>query len=207
MSDWLSIPDIIEQWGYWGVALLMFIETAFPPIPSEVIMPLAGVAAGQGKSDLWLTVLAGTAGAMAGNIIWFAIAWKLGLARFERFLLRFGRILTLDEVEIHRGRQLFERYGGGIVGVGRVIPTVRSLVSIPAGLVRMNVRSFLIYSTIGTAVWTLGLTLAGYFLGQHFHEIDKFLGPLSTVVILVVLAVYLYRVIMWDRLKSRRNEA
>ena len=185
----------------------MFIETIFPPIPSEIIMPLAGIAAGQGKFDLWLMVLAGTTGAMAGNIVWFIIAWKLGLARFERFLLRFGRILTLDETEILRGRHLFERYGGGIVGVGRVIPTVRSLVSIPAGLVRMNVRRFLIYSTLGTALWTLGLALAGYFLGQRFDEIDKVLGPLSTAVIVVVLATYLYRVIMWDRLRSRRNEA
>lgn len=195
------IPRIIAEFGYWGVGLLMFVETVFPPIPSEIIMPLAGVHAAQHDLELSLVVLSGVIGAMAGNSFWFFLAWKLGLDRFERFLVRYGRILTIDEQEIERGRHLFERFGGGIVGVGRVLPTVRSLVSVPAGLVRMNIRSFLIFSTIGTFVWTMGLALAGYFLGQQFGEIDKFLGPLSTAVIVIVFAIYIYRVLTWNQRK------
>lgn len=202
MTDWIT--TIVEHSGYWGVGLLMFLETVFPPIPSEVIMPMAGVHAAQSELSVALVIISGVIGAMAGNIFWFIVAWKLGLSRFERFLVRYGRILTLDEKEIERGRQLFDKYGGGIVGIGRVLPTVRSLISVPAGLVHMNVRSFLLYSTIGTFVWTMGLTLAGYYLGTQFDQIDKFLGPLSTAVIVVAFGIYLYRVIMWKRWKDKK---
>ncbi len=199
MTDWIT--EIIASAGYWGVGLLMFIETVFPPIPSEVIMPLAGVYAAQQDLTLWGVILSGTLGALAGNIVWFVIAWKLGLDRFEQFLIRYGRIFTMDETEIARGRKLFDDYGGAIVGVGRVIPTIRSLISVPAGLVRMNVKTFLFYTSVGTFFWTMGLAVAGYLLGTRFSEIDKVLGPLSTLVIILCFAVYLYRVITWKKRK------
>ena len=142
MTDWIG--QFIENWGYAAVAMLMFMETVFPPIPSEVIMPIAGISVAQQGGSLIGVILAGTAGAMAGNILWFWIAWKLGLDRFERFLVRYGRILTMDQEEIERGRRMFHQYGAAFVGVGRVLPTIRSLISVPAGLVRMNVRSFLV---------------------------------------------------------------
>jgi membrane protein DedA with SNARE-associated domain len=200
MTDWMS--QFIESWGYFAVGILMFIETVFPPIPSEVIMPLAGIHAAQQGASLFGVILSGAVGAMLGNIMWFWIAWKLGLDRFEQFLVRYGRILTMDEEEIARGRRLFDNYGGGIVGVGRVIPTIRSLISVPAGLVRMNVRRFLIYSSIGTFFWTMGLGVAGYLLGSRFEEIDRVIGPISTGIIVLCFAVYLYRVIMWKRWKG-----
>ncbi len=203
MTDWIG--SLIENWGYLGIGLLMFIETVFPPIPSEVIMPLAGVHAAQQGASLAGVILAGTIGAMAGNIFWFALAWKLGLDRFEGFLVRYGRVFTMDETEIARGRALFDRFGPGLVGIGRVVPTIRSLISVPAGLVRMRPRSFLIYSTLGTFLWTMGLAVAGYLLGTRFTEIDKVLGPLSTAVIVACFLVYLYRVIMWNQLKARRD--
>jgi membrane protein DedA with SNARE-associated domain len=203
MNDWIG--QLIENWGTLAVAFLMFVETVFPPIPSEVIMPLAGVHAAQQGGSILGVILAGTAGAMAGNIFWFVLAWKLGLDRFEGFLVRYGRVFTMDEDEIARGRALFDRYGAGLVGVGRIIPTIRSLISVPAGLVRMNARTFLIFSTLGTFIWTMGLALAGYFLGRNFAEVDRILGPLSTAVILGCFAVYLYRVIMWNRWKKKKT--
>lgn len=203
MTDWIG--GFIDSWSYFAVGILMFVETVFPPIPSEVIMPLAGVHAAQQNQSLAGMIMAGTAGAMTGNIFWFLLAWKLGLDRFEQFLVRYGRILTMDEAEIARGRMLFDRHGGGIVGVGRVIPTVRSLISVPAGLVRMNIRTFMLYSSIGTFLWTMGLAIAGYLLGNRFSEIDEVLGPLSTGVIMVLFGVYLYRVIMWNRWKKNRR--
>ncbi len=202
MSDWIG--QFIESWGYLAVAILMFVETVFPPIPSEVIMPLAGIHAAQQGGSLLGMIVAGTIGAMLGNTFWFVLAWKLGLDRFEGFLVRYGRIFTMDETEIERGRQLFQRFGGGFVGVGRVLPTIRSLISVPAGLVRMNMRSFFLYSTLGTFVWTMGLSVAGYLLGSRFTDIDKILGPLSTGIIILCFAIYLYRVLMWNRWKRIR---
>jgi membrane protein DedA with SNARE-associated domain len=201
MTDWIG--DFIEAWGYLAVGLLMFIETVFPPIPSEVIMPLAGIHAAQQGKSLAGVIVAGAIGAMAGNLLWFGIAWKLGLDRFEQFLVRYGRILTLDHAEIERGRRLFEKHGGGIVGVGRVLPTIRSLISVPAGLVRMKLSTFLFYSTLGTFMWTMGLAVAGYLLGSRFTEIDRVIGPLSTGIIVILFGVYLYRVIMWKRWKEK----
>jgi membrane protein DedA with SNARE-associated domain len=193
------IPDLIDRWGPLGVGILMFIETVFPPIPSEVIMPLAGIAAAQGNHSLAAVILAGTIGAMLGNLFWFALAWKLGLDRFEGFLIRYGRILTVDKAELDRARRIFADYGGPIVGIGRILPTVRSLISVPAGLLRMNVRAFLIWSTIGSFIWTMGLAVAGYFLGKQFGEIDRVIGPVSTAVIVLVFLVYLWRVLTWNR--------
>lgn len=203
MTDWIG--TLIDNMGYLGVGLLMFVETVFPPIPSEVIMPLAGVHAAQQGASLAGMILAGTIGAMAGNIFWFLLAWKLGLDRFEGFLVRYGRVFTMDETEIARGRALFERFGPGLVGLGRIVPTIRSLISVPAGLVHMQPRSFLIFSTLGTFLWTMGLAVAGYVLGRNFGEIDRVLGPLSTAVIVLCFVVYLYRVVMWNRLKARRD--
>jgi len=200
VTDWIT--GIIASAGYWGVGLLMFFETMFPPIPSEVIMPLAGVYAAQQDLTLWGVILAGTVGALVGNVLWFVLAWKLGLDRFEQFLIRYGRIFTMDETEIARGRKLFADYGGAIVGVGRVIPTIRSLISVPAGLVRMEVRTFLFYTSVGTFVWTMGLAVAGYLLGTRFADIDRILGPLSTAVIGICIAVYLYRVVTWKKRKA-----
>lgn len=168
-------------------------------------MPLAGVHAAQQGASLAGVILAGTTGAMMGNIFWFVLAWKLGLDRFEGFLLRYGRVLTMDETEIARGRALFDRYGAGLVGVGRILPTIRTLISVPAGLVHMRPRTFLIFSTLGTFVWTMGLAVAGFLLGRNFAEVDRVLGPLSTAIMVVLFGVYLYRVIMWNRLKARRD--
>lgn len=203
--DWIGY--LIETGGYFGVFLLMFIEAVFPPIPSEVIMPLAGMQAAQGQGSLVVMILAGSAGAMGGNIFWFWLAWKLGNDRFERFLIRHGRIFTIDSKEIARGRWLFERFGGPIVGIARNIPTMRALISVPAGLVRMDVRRFMIYSTIGTLVSTSTLTIAGYLLGQRFTEVHRLMGPVATTVLLICLAIYAYRVMMWPKWQARSTKA
>lgn len=196
-GDWIG--DLIANWGLVAIALLMLVETVFPPIPSEVIMPLAGLHAAQGGAPLWAVIAAGAIGAMAGNTLWYLLAWRLGLDRFDRFLLRYGRLLTLDRSDVDHGRRLFDRYGGGIVGVGRVIPTIRSLISVPAGLVRMPIRPFLLWSTLGTFTWTTGLAVAGYLLGTRFEAVDRVIGPVSTAVILVLFLVYLWRVVTWHR--------
>lgn len=196
-ADW--IQSFIDQFGYFGVGMLMFVETVFPPIPSEVIMPIAGIYAAQQGQSLAGVVIAGAVGAMVGNIFWFALAWWLGLDRFERWTVRYGRILTLDHQEIVKGQRLFDKYGPALVGFGRVVPTIRSLISVPAGLAHMKWGRFMFYSSLGTFIWTTGLAVAGYLLGRNFTQIDAFLGPISTGVIVVMFVIYLYRVITWKR--------
>lgn len=195
MSDW--IIKLIEQSGYLGVAFLMFLETVFPPIPSEVIMPIAGLNASRGHMTLWGVIVSGTAGAMLGNCFWYFAARAIGVDRFLPLVDRWGRWLTIDRREIHKGERLFARYGAVFVFFGRLLPTIRSLISIPAGLLKLRFTTFFIWSTIGTASWTALLAIAGYQLGQKFSEVESIIGPLSMAVIAVIVVAYLWRLITW----------
>lgn len=195
MEDW--IIRLVEWGGYWGVAALMLLETVFPPVPSEVIMTVAGVSAARGTMTLEGTILAGTAGAMLGNWFWYWLAIKFGEARMHVFIDKYSRWLTLDWDEVERGERLFERYGSTIVLVARMIPTLRSLISVPAGLFKMSLRRFLVFSTIGTLGWSAALAGAGYFLGSQFGDVEQWLGPLSTAVIAAIVLTYLWRVVTW----------
>ena len=191
MSDW--VVRLIEQSGYLGVAFLMFLETVFPPIPSEVIMPVAGVAAAQGKLNFTLSVAAGTAGAMLGNIVWYLAARALGHDRLRPIVKRHGKWLTLDWKDVERAHRWFDAHGIAFVFLGRLVPTVRSLVSIPAGLLDMRFRNFLIASTIGTALWTAILAGAGYKLQENFTDIGKVIGPVSNLVLITLVVIYVWR--------------
>lgn len=195
MEDW--IIHLVEWGHYWGVALLMLLETIFPPIPSEVIMTVAGVSAARGNMNLGGTIAAGTAGAMLGNYMWYWVAIKFGEARMQRFISRYSRWLTLDWAEIERGQVLFRTRGPIIILVARMLPTLRSLISIPAGLFGMSLGRFLIFSTIGTAGWSAALAGGGYFLGSQFKDVEKWLGPLSTVVIVGIVGTYIWRLARW----------
>jgi membrane protein DedA with SNARE-associated domain len=195
MEDW--IIRLVEWGHYWGVALLMLLETIFPPIPSEVIMTVAGVSSARGTMNLAGTIAAGTAGAMLGNWIWYWVAVKFGEKRMHVFIDRYSRWLTLDWDEVERGQSLFRKHGSIIVLIARMLPTLRSLISIPAGLFGMTFRRFMMFSTIGTAGWTSALACAGYFLGSQFDDVEKWLGPLSTLVIAAIVLTYVWRLLRW----------
>jgi len=192
MSDW--VVRLIDQSGYLGIGFLMFLETIFPPIPSEVIMPVAGVAAGQGKLHYSLVVASGTTGAMLGNIVWYLAARALGLDRLHPIIDRWGRWLTITWPEVQRADAWFRGHGMAFVMFGRLVPTVRSLVSVPAGLLHMQFRRFLAASIIGTAGWTALLAAAGFKLGENYDRIDDFIGPASNAVLIVLLVGYIWRV-------------
>ena len=192
MSDW--VVRLIEQSGYLGVGFLMFLETVFPPIPSEVIMSVAGVAAGQGKLSYAGVVAAGTAGAMLGNILWYLAARALGIQRLEPIIRRWGRWITMSWAEVKRAEKWFALHGTFFVFLGRLLPTVRSLVSIPAGLLKMSFRRFMLASILGTGIWTALLAGAGYKLGQNYTDIDKVIGPAANAIMVVLVAGYIDRV-------------
>ena len=194
MGDW--IVRLIEQSGYLGVGFLMFLETIFPPIPSEVIMSIAGVAAGEGQLNYGLVVASGTGGAMLGNIIWYLAARALGVERLRPFIRKHGRWLTITWPEVERAQHWFGLHGWYFVLLGRLVPTIRSLVSIPAGLLKMRFRTFFIASLIGTGAWTAILAAAGYKMGEHVADVNRFLGPVSNAILLLLVAIYVWRLII-----------
>lgn len=195
MGEW--IRDLIEQAGYPAIALLMLLETVFPPIPSEIIMSLAGLQASRGALTLWGVVIAGSFGAMAGNVAWYALARWLGYERFHPLIDRYGRWLTVDWKSVRRADAFFDRYDRWFVFFGRMMPTIRSLVSIPAGLFEMRWGAFLLWSTLGTLGWTGALAVAGHMLGSRFEEVDRWIGPVSTGIMAVLVLWYGVRVVTW----------
>ena len=195
MSQW--IVTLIAGGGYFGIALLMFLENVFPPIPSEVIMGLAGIQVGQGKMDFWIVVLVGTIGSTLGNYVWYLIGRLYGFRRLEKLVDRWGRWLTLEWEDIGKINALFQRHGGKIVFFFRFFPAFRTIVSLPAGLFRMGQIRFLLATFAGAAIWNVLLTGAGYYLGRNFSRIDDYVGPISTAAIAAILLFYIYRVITW----------
>jgi membrane protein DedA with SNARE-associated domain len=201
VDDW--IIRFIDWSGYTGIFLLMLLETVFPPIPSEVIMPVAGTRAVNGGLNLYGVIAAGTGGAMVGNLLWFVAAASLGEAKFRLWVKRYGRWLTLDWYEIKRVQRLFGRYGSVLVFLGRLVPTVRSVISFPAGLARMQLLRFLLWSGVGTALFSAALAVAGYILGSSFEDVDKVLGPVSSVIFIGIILLYVWRQATWYRRHRR----
>ncbi|HHX91548.1 MAG TPA: DedA family protein [Paracoccus sp.] len=195
MFDW--VLSVIESWGYSGIFLLMVAEHLFPPIPSEVIMPLAGYLAASGKLSLLPTVIAGTLGSVVGTSAWFVIGWWIGAARLKRWAARHGRLMTLSPGDIDLAQVWFDRRGGAAVFLGRMIPAVRTLISVPAGIARMSLWRFFAFTVLGSLLWTLILTLSGLVLQANFHLVEEVIDPLSKIVVVTVVLVYIYRVATW----------
>ena len=167
MFDWIT--GIIGSIGALGVAALMFLENVFPPIPSELIMPLAGFVAANGGASFWVMVAAGTAGSLAGALLWYWIGARLGPERLRRLAARHGRWLTVAPDDIDRASDWFGRRGRAAVLLGRLVPTVRTFVSVPAGIAGMPLAPFVGYTLAGTLLWTALLAGAGYLLRAQVH--------------------------------------
>ncbi len=195
MSEW--IVKLIEDAGYLGVGFLMFIETVFPPVPSEVIMPVAGLVAAKGEMNIYGVIASGTLGAMFGNYFWYLAARVISIERFKPLIIRWGRFLTLDWREIEKAEKLFGAQGWAIVFFGRMLPTLRSLISIPAGLLHMRLTTFVFWSTLGTAGWTTVLGLSGYILQRQYEQAIDYIGPVSIAIILLIVAAYVWRLLTW----------
>lgn len=197
MFSWIT--DFLESSGYAGVAFLMLLENVFPPIPSELVMPFAGYAAQQGDMDIVLVIVSGSIGSLLGALFWFYVGRWLGLERLRRFSARHGRWLTLSPQDVDKADAWFDRHGQWAVLFGRLVPAVRTLISVPAGVSGMSHRRFLIASTIGTVAWTAFLALAGYVLAGRYEAVQTWLNPVSNLVIGAILVWYLYRVATFGR--------
>lgn len=188
------VQSVMERLGPFGIGLLMLLENIFPPIPSELIMPLAGYLATQGDMSILWVIVAGTVGSLIGTLPWYYLGRRLGHDGVRRLASKHGRWLTMSPTDVDAASERFKRLGKVSVLVGRLIPTVRTLISVPAGVANMPIGSFLLFSTVGTLLWTAALALAGFLLGQAYDVIEKYVDPVSTAVLAILFAFYIYRV-------------
>jgi len=195
MTDW--IIQTITTLGYAGIFLVMLAESIFPPIPSELIIPFAGFAAANGDLNFIGVILAATIGAVVGMLPWYFAGRLFGLERVRLLSDRFGRWLTLNAGEIDVAIAFFQRFGPQIVLFGRLMPIIRTLISVPAGLAKMPLPVFLLASTTGALIWNLVLTSAGYLLHEHYELVEVILDPLTMVVLAAVVLLYIYRLVTW----------
>jgi membrane protein DedA with SNARE-associated domain len=185
MIAWAA--EMVAAGGVPGVFLLMVLENLFPPMPSEVIMPLAGFAAAQGRMPLSGVLLAGVAGSVTGNAAWFELARAVGSERMHRLAARFGRWVGLGPEEVRKGEAALRRHGPAAVFLARMMSGIRTAISIPAGLVELPRRVFYVWMALGTLLWTGGLALAGWALEDRFHLVEDWAGPIGFGVMAVVL--------------------
>ena len=196
MTEWIT--NLIEGGGYWGIALLMALENIFPPIPSEVIMGVGGIAVAKGRMEFWPLLVAGTIGSTAGNYAWYLLGNRLGYKRLRPFIARWGRWLTLDWRAVETIVDFFKRHGHWVVFVLRFSPLLRTIISLPAGLAQMGHFKFLVFTFAGAAIWNAALIGGGHFLGSRFGDtIEQWTGPVVIGIVVLALAGYAFRVATW----------
>lgn len=192
-----TLLNLIDTAGYLGIFLLMVLENVIPPVPSEVVMGLGGIAVAQGRMSIVPLMIAGTIGSLLGNVFWYEIGYRLGHARFRPFIDRYGRWLTVEWRDVEKLQRFFVKHGQWVVFIFRFMPIGRTVVSIPAGLARMPRGRFLLWSTAGITIWNAVLVGAGYWLGTRFHDLDRYLGPAATALLVLAVLAYAWRVATW----------
>lgn len=192
MADWIF--GVMDAAGYSGLTFLMWLENVFPPIPSELVMPLAGYRTQQGSMSYAGVVAAGTLGSLAGAYMFYGGAYWLGRERVESFCARHGRWIAITPKDLQRANDWFERRGAATVFFCRLVPGLRSVISIPAGLVGHNFLEFTVFTILGTAIWCAALAYVGIALGENFKQVGDYLNPVSWLIFAVVLVWYLHRV-------------
>jgi membrane protein DedA with SNARE-associated domain len=203
MVEWIT--ETMNSLGYVGIALLMFLENLFPPIPSELIMPLAGFTISQGKLEFIPAVLAGIIGTVAGGFFWYYAGKFFSEARLERLADRYGKWISVSSKDLQKSNKWFNKHGVKAVFFCRLVPGVRTLISLPAGLNNMPLIPFTFYSTIGTALWVSFLTYAGLVLGDNYEKVDEYLGPFSKIVLLILIIWFVLWVVRKQLLRQKSD--
>lgn len=187
ITNWVT--DVIDALGYLGVAFLVALENVFPPIPSEVVLPLAGFVAGRGDANLVGMILASTAGSVVGAWVLYAVAAWIGPERLRAFIVRYGRWFSVREHHLDRAEDWFDRRANAAVLIGRCVPLIRSIVSVPAGFRRMPIGRFTVLTAIGSAMWNTALISAGAVLGERWERVGDFVGLFQGAVIVAIVGL------------------
>jgi membrane protein DedA with SNARE-associated domain len=200
MIEWVT--NLVAAGGWLGVLGLMFLENLFPPIPSEVIMPLAGFAAARGQMSFLAAILAGMVGTILGNAFWYELARAIGSARIRPLFARYGRWFAVDDKDFDKAEETLKKHGPVALFFGRLLPGIRTVISIPAGLAHIPRHVFYLWTALGSLIWITLLCSAGYWLEDRYAQIEGWLEPLSYVVIAGILGAY-----VWHIWKTRARRA
>jgi membrane protein DedA with SNARE-associated domain len=192
MVEW--VIGVVQAGGWPAVLFLMFLENLFPPIPSEVIMPLAGFVVARGQMSMAAALLAGVAGTLLGNMFWYELSRLIGADRIRPLVGRYGRWFAVGEEDLRKAERTLEKYGPFALSFGRLLPGIRTVISIPAGLIRIPRHLFYLWTAIGSTVWTTFLLVAGYFLEDHYDQVEKWIDPLAYVVVGGILITYFWHI-------------
>ena len=179
------IINTISTIDYWGIIFLMSLESACIPLPSEVIMPFSGFLVWQGQFNLWLVGLSGAIGCVMGSVV----AYLIGFYGGRPLVLRYGKYILLHEQDLSLAERWFARYGDVTIFFSRLLPIVRTFISLPAGIAKMNFSKFLIYTFLGSFPWCLGLTYIGLKLGENWVNIERYFRGLDWVVIVIAVVL------------------
>ena len=195
---------IMETLGPVGVGILVFLDNIFPPIPSELVLPLAGFTASRGELNIVLAIVFATIGSVAGAILLYAIGRWIGLDRIVRVAVKMPLV---DVADVHKTVSWFDRHGDKAVFFGRMIPIFRSLISIPAGMRAMSMLKFVLLTAAGSTIWNTVLIVAGFVLGENWSIVETYAGYFQTLVIAVVVIAVVVWIVLKVRSRRRRSEA
>ena len=202
--EWAT--SVVEALGPIGVAALVTLENLFPPIPSEIVLPLAGFVAATGESNVVVMIAAATVGSMIGAYLLYGIAAAFGPVRLRTLVTRYGKWFSLTVEDLDRSEGWFDRYANRAILICRCIPLMRSLISVPAGLRRSPLVPFSIYTLIGSLVWNTALVMAGYLLGDNWKSAERPLELMQNAVLAVIgvaVAWFVWRRILQPRFGNR----
>lgn len=191
------IVDTVGSLGYGGIFIMMFLESSFFPFPSEVVMVPAGYLAAKGEMNIFIAVFAGIAGSLAGAVFNYFLAMKYGRA----FLSKYGKFVLVKEETLQKMEEFFAKHGHISTFSGRLIPAVRQYISLPAGLAKMNLWKFSLYTSLGAGIWVVILTLLGYFIGHNQELISEYLK----IIIITILALLMVGILFYIRIKTKKS--
>jgi len=193
-----TIVEYIGDMGYWGIFLLMFLESTFFPFPSEIIMIPAGYLAYKGEMNLYMVIFMGIAGSVAGALFNYYLAVQFG----RTFILKYGKYFLIKEETLDKLETFFTKHGELSTFNGRLIPGIRQLISLPAGLAKMNVAKFSFYTALGAGIWVVVLVVLGYLLGSNEEMISQYLKTATLIALISVVLITVFYIIRNKRRKQ-----
>ncbi len=206
MQDW--IINVMDQYGYIGIALLILIENLFPPIPSEVVLTFGGFMTSMTSMNIWMVSLFSTIGSVGGAVILYYVGRLVSPQRLELFVGKWGHIIRVKKSDLEKADNWFVRRGKITVFLCRFIPVVRSLISIPAGVARMELPSFLFWTALGTAIWNIILIYLGALAGENWPVINEYVHTYSYIIWIVIgVALAIYLIVRYVRKKALRKDS